>query len=340
MVIERAAIIIPTFNGARRIERCLQTLQNEIAGRDITIVVVDDGSTDSTCSVVGKYPNVRLITQANAGPAAARNRGVQESQGSILLFTDDDCEPAPGWLDAMLAPFEDSDVVGVKGVYRTRQRSLIARFVQNEYEDRYLRMKEFENIDFVDTYSAAFRREAFLETGGYDTSFTLACAEDIELSYRMSKRGWHMKFAPDAVVFHSHPATLFAYLKKKYKFAYWRMLALRNNPGKAIQDSHTPQLMKCQLLFAPLLMAAMVMDLIFGSTVPVSVCVLAAFLASTIPFAIRVARADLAVGVLSPLLLAFRSFAQFLGVSAGAVQAMRKPLSAGRAQSVGRQSGD
>ena len=340
MVIERAAIIIPTFNGAQRIERCLQALRNEIGRRDIAIVVVDDGSTDSTCSVVGKYPKVRLITQANAGPAAARNRGAQESQGSILLFTDDDCEPAPGWLDEMLAPFEDRGVTGVKGVYRTRQQSLIARFVQKEYEDRYRRMKEFENIDFVDTYSAGFRREAFLEMGGYDTSFTLACAEDIELSYRMSNRGWRMKFAPDAAVFHTHPATFFGYLRKKYKFAYWRMLALRNNPGKAIQDSHTPQLMKCQLLFAPLLMTAMVVDLFFGLAVPFSIFVLAAFLASTIPFAIRVASTDFSVALLSPLLLASRSVAQFLGVSAGAVHAMRRPLSAGRTQSVQRQSGD
>ena len=76
----------------------------------------------------------------------------------------------------------------------------------------------------------------------------MACAEDIELSYRMSARGWKMKFAPAAIVYHTHPDTLSRYLKKKYKFAFWRVLAVRKNPSKAVKDSHTPQLMKLQLL--------------------------------------------------------------------------------------------
>ena len=124
--------------------------------------------------VVERYSGVRLITQANAGPAAARNRGVLEAQGTIILFTDDDCVPMPDWLDVMLRPFQDPDVVGVKGVYRTRQKRLMARFVQLEYEDRYRLMAGLPFIDFIDTYSAAFRRDRFLEISGYDTSFPVA----------------------------------------------------------------------------------------------------------------------------------------------------------------------
>ena len=67
---------------------------------------------------------------------------------------------------------------------------------------------------------------------GYDTSFPVACAEDIELSYRMSARGWKMKFVPDAIVYHTHPDTLSRYLRKKYKFAFWRVLAVRKNPAR------------------------------------------------------------------------------------------------------------
>ena len=96
---------------------------------------------------------------------------------------------------------------------------------------------------------------------GYDISFPVACAEDIELSYRMSARGWKMKFAPAAIVYHTHPDTLSRYLKKKYKFAFWRVLAVRKNPGKAVRDSHTPQLMKLQLLFVPALLLAFACDL-------------------------------------------------------------------------------
>jgi cellulose synthase/poly-beta-1,6-N-acetylglucosamine synthase-like glycosyltransferase len=302
----------------------LDALLQQNAGRNVEILVVNDGSTDNTADIVAHYSGVRVICQPNTGPAAARNRGAVEAQGTIILFTDDDCVPMPDWLDAMLEPFQDSEVVGAKGVYRTRQKSLLARFVQIEYEDRYRLMAGLPCIDFIDTYSAAFRRDRFLEMTGYDTSFPLACAEDVELSYRMSTRGWTMKFAPAAIVYHTHPDTLLLYLKKKYKFAFWRVLAVRKNPSKAVKDSHTPQLMKLQLLFAPALLCAVVFDLAERPSVPASVLVLAAFLVSTLPFTLRAVAKDLIVGLLSPALLAGRACAQMLGVTAGLIYARRK----------------
>jgi GT2 family glycosyltransferase len=313
------SIIIPTFNGATRIGSCLDALLRQTAGDDAEIIVVNDGSTDNTAEVVESYSGVRLITQVNAGPAAARNRGASEARGTIILFTDDDCVPMPGWLEAMLEPFEDADVVGAKGVYRTRQKTLVARFVQIDYEDRYRLMSAHDSIDFIDTYSAAFRRDRFLEMTGYDTSFPVACAEDIELSYRMSARGWKMKFVPNAVVYHTHPDTLSKYLKKKYKFAFWRVLAVSKNPGKAMKDTHTPQLMKVQLLFAPALLLAIALDLMVRPPVPFSLIVLGVFVVSTLPYVLRAVRKDPIVGLLSPVLLAARACAQVLGVAAGLI---------------------
>ena len=286
---------------------------------------MNDGSTDNTAEVVKGYPGVRLINQRNAGPAAARNRGALEARGTLLLFTDDDCVPMAGWLNAMIEPFDDPEVVGAKGIYRTHQRRLAARFVQIEYEDRYRLMANLDCIDFIDTYSAAFRRERFLEMAGYDISFPVACAEDIELSYRMSAEGWKMKFAPAAIVYHTHPDTLTQYLKKKYKFAYWRVLAVRKNPGKAVKDSHTPQLMKLQLLFAPALIAAAAFDLAARPPFPLSFMALVVFLLSTLPFVVRAFTKDPIVGLLCPVLLAARSCAQLLGVSAGLLYARSKP---------------
>jgi glycosyltransferase involved in cell wall biosynthesis len=321
-----ASIIIPTFNGASRIGNCLDSLVKQTTGRDVEILVVDDGSTDNTAQVVRGHSLVRLITQTNAGPASARNRGAMEAKGKILLFTDDDCVPMPDWLEAMLEPFDDSEVIGAKGVYRTHQKSLAARFVQIEYEDKYRLMAGLPNIDFIDTYSAGFRRDRFLEMTGYDTSFPVACAEDVELSYRMSARGWKMKFAPAAIVYHTHPDTFLRYLKKKYKFAFWRVLAVRKNPSKGVKDSHTPQIMKFQLLFAPVLLLAVVLDLALRPRVLVSAIVIAGFLLSTLPFTLRAIKKDSVVGILSPVLLAARACAQVLGVAGGLIYARRKPI--------------
>jgi glycosyltransferase involved in cell wall biosynthesis len=319
------SIIIPTFNGASRIGNCVDALLKQTVGRDAEILVVNDGSTDNTADVVARYSGVRCITQLNSGPAAARNRGTLEARGTIILFTDDDCVPMSDWLTAMTEPFRDPDVIGVKGIYCTRQKSLVARFVQIEYEDKYRLMAGCPSIDFIDTYSAGFRRDRFLEMNGYDTSFPLACAEDVELSYRMYARGWTMKFVPTAIVCHSHPDTLWRYLRKKYKFAFWRVLAVRKNPNKAMKDSHTPQLMKVQLLFVPVLLVAIFFDLVVRSKIPASLLVCAAFLVSTLPFALRAVAKDPIVGLLSPVLLAARACAQLLGVTAGLIYILRRP---------------
>jgi len=320
-----ASIIIPTFNGSKRIGRCLDALRPQIVDGGVEILVVDDGSVDETSAVVSAYHEVRLISQRNSGPASARNHGATESRGKVLLFTDDDCVPNPDWVTAMLGPFAQSEIVGAKGAYRTHQRSLVARFVQLEYESKYRFMSANDDIDFIDTYSGAYRRDNFLAMGGYDTSFPVACAEDIELSYRISALGWKMRFVPQAIVYHTHPAQFIGYLKKKYKFAFWRMLALRKNPQKAVRDSHTPQLMKLQVLFLPLMLVCAAIDIEAHPRIPASFVLAFSFFLSTLPFVTRSLSKDPLVALLSPLLLAARACAQFVGVTAGFLYARRTP---------------
>jgi hypothetical protein len=125
------------------------------------------------------------------------------------------------------------------------------------------------------------------------------------------------------MVYHTHPDTLSKYLKKKYKFAFWRVLAVRKNPGKGIKDSHTPQIMKLQLLFGPTLLLAMVFDLVVRPSIMVSALVLGAFVLSTLPFSVRAFKKDPLIGALSPALLAARACAQVLGVAAGLIYARR-----------------
>lgn len=320
----RVSVIIPAYNAEKTIGRCLHALMNQDYPEKYEVIVVDDGSTEDTPNIVKKF-KAHLVTQENSGPAAARNRGAAEAGGDVLLFTDSDCEPQENWISEMIKPFRNHhEIVGVKGAYRSRQKEIVARFIQLEYEDKYSFMRRDRYIDFIDTYSAGFRKDVFLKMDGYDTEFPVACAEDIELSYRISNKGYKMFFNPDAIVFHMHPTRLVDYLKKKQKFAYWRMLAVKKNPNKMVKDSHTPQMMKFQLLFPPAIIATAVFELIYRGNFYLTFSLLILFMLTALRFTIKALKGDLIAGMISPILLFLRAAAQFWGVSRGIIYNMRK----------------
>ena len=133
-----------------------------------------------------------------------------------------------------------------------------------------------------------------------------------------------MLFVQTAIVWHQHPATLSSYLRRKVKFAFWRVPAVKKTPGKMVKDSHHPQLMKLQLLFAPALLAGLANDLFgLGTIHQMTLIVLMLFVLSTLPFARRAFRKDPLVGGLSPLILAGRSCAQLIGLIGGVLYVLR-----------------
>jgi cellulose synthase/poly-beta-1,6-N-acetylglucosamine synthase-like glycosyltransferase len=324
------SVIVPAYNAAQTLDACLAALGAQTVGADAyEVIVVDDGSTDRTAAVARAH-GVCLIQQANAGPAAARNRGAQAARGEILLFTDADCAPAPDWVERMAAPFADPAVMGAKGVYRTRQRSPVARMVQVEYESRYARMAGRQQIDFVDTYAAAYRRGVFVESGGFDTVYRTASVEDQELSFRLAGRGHRLVYVPQAIVYHCHDETVGQYWRRKYGIGYWKALLLRAHPQRAVRDSHTPQALKAQIgllgaACACVLLAPWLAWARWGALV-----VLALALSAASPLLVRAARRDLALLPVACLLVLVRALALGTGLVAGAVRFwLRRPVRVG-----------
>jgi cellulose synthase/poly-beta-1,6-N-acetylglucosamine synthase-like glycosyltransferase len=312
-----ASVIVPVFNGARTLDACLNALCHQTIdpGR-YEVIVVDDGSTDGSAQVAARH-EVTLIRQDHAGAAAARNQGARQARGSILAFTDADCEPCAGWIEQMLAPFDDSGVVGVKGVYRTRQSSLVARFAQAEYEEKYDRLARAEWIDFVDTYAAAFRRELFFEQGGFDPGFQFD--EDQEFSFRLARAGYAMVFAPEAIVYHLHPSGLWSYARRKSQIGRWKVRVHLRHPAKAASDSYTPWTQKAQMALLPLI-GGLTIAAIVG-LVPWAVILFMAFLgmASTVPLALKAAQHGWPVALVTPALAFVRAGALVLGMGWGIV---------------------
>jgi GT2 family glycosyltransferase len=309
------SIIVPAYNAVKTIGACLGALSRQsVDAKDYEIIVVDDGSRDGTAEVVKTFP-VRYLHQMNRGPATARNRGAREARGGIIFFTDSDCVPSTDWIAEMARPFQDPDVVAVKGAYRTNQRSFIARFAQVEFEERFELLKRAPSIDMVDTYSAAYRREVFQSVGGFDESFPVANNEDTELSYKLSRMGKKMVFSPDAVVYHlKHPDSLGRYARLKFSRGYWRMVVYRRYPDKMMKDSYTPQTLKLQILFLFLAIGWLPVMLLWpnGIVYPLAATVLLYGL-SMAPFMLLAIRRDPVIGILSPFFLSVRAASLGLG---------------------------
>ncbi|WP_200343869.1 glycosyltransferase [Halochromatium glycolicum] len=316
----KVSIIIPTYNRGRLLRQCLDAVLMQQEAPPFEVVVVNDGSTDETAEVIKEYANVRLISQTNAGPAAARNNGAAQARGEIVVFTDDDCIPEPDWLKQLVAPFGRPEVAGAKGAYYCDQREPIARFVQLEYEEKYKELERHEYIDFVDTYSAAFRRNLFLAADGYDTAFTTASVEDQEFSFRLANAGHKMVFVPEARVWHRHTTTLGSYCRKKYKIGFWKVLVLAKNPNKASGDSHTPITLKIQILLAAAFLPLSALALLIPSASLVLFALVFTFFASSVPLTLRCLRADPLVGLFAPLFIVCRAGSLAWGLARGTLK--------------------
>ncbi|MBI2886112.1 MAG: glycosyltransferase [Chloroflexi bacterium] len=315
----RASVIIPAYNARGTLGACLEALLGQTTPREqYEVIVVDDASSDDTAAMAGRYP-VQVLRQAHAGPAAARNLGARAAQGEMLLFLDADCVPTPGWLEAMLRPFSQPEIVGAKGRYRTAQRALVARFVQLEYKEKYQRMAQERYIDFIDTYSAAYRREVFLANGGFDTTFVSASAEDQEFSFRLAEQGLKMVFLPEAVVYHTHPASWTRYTRRKMRFGYWQALNRWKHPRTLIRDSHTPQNLKLQVALVALAGVVALLGLEDADWLWGLPALLACFLGSAAPLLRLVWKRDRAVLAITPAMLLLRAGGLLVGFGAGAV---------------------
>jgi cellulose synthase/poly-beta-1,6-N-acetylglucosamine synthase-like glycosyltransferase len=235
-----------------------------------------------------------------------------------VVFTDADCVPDPRFLAEICRPLlADPALAGVKGAYRTEQRSLAARFAQAEFEERYRMMARLETIDFVDTYAAAFRRSVLVEAGGFDPSFPVPNNEDVDLSWRLAAAGHRMVFAPAAVVAHQHRPTLAGYVALKVKRGYWRMKVYRRYPGKAAGDSYTPRTLKVQLAALALGLVALTICPLVPAAGVLLAALLLLFLVSTLPLAAASLATDPLLALFTPLLLGLRATALLCGMVGG-----------------------
>ena len=186
-----ASVVIAAYNAEASLGQALTSvLAQEYA--PLEVIVVDDGSTDSTAEVAAGFPAVRVVQQENAGPAAARNRGVREAAGEFVAFGDADDEVPPTKLDVQVGYLLEHPEIGcVLG----RQEVELSEGGAPSWIGHDPVFGDFAGVPLM---SLVTRRVTFEELGGFDTS--LLIAEDRDLLVRMRERGVEIAVVPDVVL--------------------------------------------------------------------------------------------------------------------------------------------
>jgi len=250
------SVIIPSLNTEKFIAKNIESILKQDY-KEKREIIVADSSTDKTTEILAKYP-VKVVRHNIKGPAAARNIGVKNSSGDIVVFIDADCVAPESWLKNLVAPFKNKEVAAVAGTYRNlNHKNPIANFLQYEIEQRHEEMKKAESIDFVGSYNCAYRKKVFEEMGGFNEK--MIQAEDPDLSFRVAAK-YKIKFAPSAYVYHWHTGKLTSFMKQKFQRAYWKIFLYKNHKDKVLKNVYTP----ASLLLQTLLTGISVLSLAFG----------------------------------------------------------------------------
>lgn len=235
------SVVIPTYNRPKPLRACLASLTALHAPEGgFEVVVVDDGSAEPIKPVIDAMADrlpVRLIRQANAGPAAARNTGVEAAAGRYIAFTDDDCAPDPDWLRVLADRLEQQPDALIGGkIVNALPHNLCATASQHLIGYLYGYFNDGPAARFLTSNNMAVARRAFLDAGGFDTNLRRAAAEDRELSDRWVHQRRPCVYAADAVIHHAHHMSLRQYWRQHFSYGrgawyYHRIRAKRLAEG-------------------------------------------------------------------------------------------------------------
>jgi glycosyltransferase involved in cell wall biosynthesis len=198
----RATIQLCTYNRAGLLPHVLDACFDQTAEGDYEIVLVDDGSSDETPAVIEALRRratcaLTVVTQANAGLAAARNAGIARATGDRIIFIDDDVLPLPNFVaEHLRAAAGNPEAIVRGGAIEVRKL--------DELPPPIWSVKDYSGNYFWTTNVSA-PLATIRSIGGFDESFSEYGWEDIDVGLRLRARGIRAVFHPEALVYHVKP---------------------------------------------------------------------------------------------------------------------------------------
>ncbi|MEY2417495.1 MAG: hypothetical protein QOG90_175 [Actinomycetota bacterium] len=195
----KISVVVPTVDRVALLERTLRGLAAQ-DGVEFEVIVVHDGDSgvrDLLAGWIDRVP-LRALQIPERGAVAKRNVGWRAARAPFVAFTDDDCEPAPGWLKAAVAAFDDAD----ESVDLLQGR-VDAHLEDGDVGGTFKRTIEVhERYEGYPNANLVYRRRALERVGGYDDAYWGA-GEDSDLAHRVIESGGAVRYVDDAVVWHA-----------------------------------------------------------------------------------------------------------------------------------------
>jgi glycosyltransferase involved in cell wall biosynthesis len=236
------SVTIPTHNRQPTLQQCLQALeQQSLNPGEFEVIVVDDGSSDATESFCRSFRprfEFQYLRQLNAGAGAARRRAVRHARGEYLLFLNDDSIAAEDLLRAHKTSHLAStscDRVAVLGNFRLPPEAAnraLTRFLTASpflFPQNTLRPGKYWEYTYFVTCNLSVARQAVLDVGSFDPQ--LRVAEDSDLGLRLSRKGFCVRYVPDASATHLHlPFTVRDLIRRAQAYGPTQLSFLRKHP--------------------------------------------------------------------------------------------------------------
>ena len=229
----KISVVVCAYNAADTLDDCLTSLDRQ-SYPVFEVIVVDDGSTDGTAEIARRHASVQLIRVRNGGLSAARNIGLSHATGAIIAYTDADVRAEPEWLAYLAQPFLSSGVAGSGGPSVVPgDDPWVAQCVARAPGSPSHVLLDDRVAEHVPGCNMAFRRDVLLALDGFNPIFRKA-GDDVDLCWRVQARGWTIGFAPSALVWHHHRASLTAFWRQQVGYGEGEAWLKALHPAKFV----------------------------------------------------------------------------------------------------------
>lgn len=201
MTASAVSVIVPVRDGEATIGRCLEAIFASTE-KPREVLVIDDGCTDGTVDIAGRFPCRVIRAPGSGGVAAARNFGASQASGDILFFTDADVILEPGAVAAAGRALREGGLDVAVGL-----QSAVCEFRNGTsvYKNLWLRWtyrKRAGHFSVLYSSAVAIRKSAFEKVDGFDTHYARPNIEDSELGKRLTEAGFRLALVPELEFLH------------------------------------------------------------------------------------------------------------------------------------------